>query len=73
MTDPVLRDINGQDYKSINDYTLDQLKQAVIAGVDRPNTPDVLKQLLAVINFVFNFHKKVTFARKCHTMWRFST
>ena len=60
VTDPVLRDINGQDYKSIDDYTLDQLKQAVIAGADRPNTPDVLKQLLAVINFVFDFRKKVS-------------
>ena len=60
VTDPVLRDINGQDYKSIDEYTLDQLKQAVIAGADRPNTPDVLKQLLAVINFVFDFRKKVS-------------
>ena len=60
VTDPVLRDVNGQDYKSIDDFTLYQLQQAVIAGADRPNTPDVLKQLLACINFVFDFRKKVS-------------
>ena len=60
VTDPVLRDVNGQDYKGIDDFTLHQLKEAVIAGADRPNTPDVLKQLLAAINFVFDFRKKVS-------------
>ena len=60
VTDPVLRDVNGQDYKGIDDFTLHQLKEAVIAGADCPNTPDVLKQLLAAINFVFDFRKKVS-------------
>ena len=59
VTDPILRDINGKDYKSIDDYSLSDLKQAVIAAADRPNTPDVLKQVIAVIDMKFDFRKKV--------------
>jgi hypothetical protein len=34
--------------------------QAAIDGADRPPATDVLTQLLEAINFVFDFHKKIS-------------
>ena len=50
---------NG-DYKGLGEYTLQDLLQAAINGADRPPATDVLTQLLEVINFVFDFRKKIS-------------
>jgi hypothetical protein len=59
ITDAVLRRANG-DYTGLNKYTLQELLQAAIDGADRPPATDVLTQLLEVINFVFDFRKKIS-------------
>ena len=50
---------DGPDFKSIDDWQLEDVLAAVIQGADCPNTADVLNQLLAIIQFVFDFCKKV--------------
>ena len=59
ITDMVIRRANG-NYKGLDKYTLQELLQTAIDGADHPPATDVLTQLLEVINFVFNFCKKIS-------------
>jgi len=60
ITDTILRMPNGSDHKSIDDFTLYEVMKVAIERADRPNTNDVLEQLIEVINHPFDFHKKVS-------------
>ena len=60
ITDTILQTPNGSDHKSIDDFTLYEVMKVAIDGADRPNTNDVLEQLIEVINHPFDFHKKVS-------------
>ncbi len=59
ITDTVLRRANG-DYKDLDEYTLQELLQAAINGANRPPATDVLTQLLDVINYIFDFCRKIS-------------
>ncbi len=60
ITDAVLRTADGNNHKSIDDYTLFAVMAAAIDGANQPSTTDVLEQLLEVINHTFDFQKKVS-------------
>ncbi len=60
ITNAVLRTANGSNHKSIDDYMLFAVMAAAMDGADRPSTPNVLEQLLEVINHTFDFQKKVS-------------
>ncbi len=60
ITDAILRTADGNNYKSVNNFTLLDVMQVAINGADRPSTNDVLEQLLEVINHTFNFCKKIS-------------
>ena len=60
VTDSVLKSADGDDFRSIDDYQLEDVIAAVLQGADHPNTADVLTQLLAIIQFTFDFRKKVS-------------
>ena len=51
---------NGSDHKSISDFTLYKVMKVAIDGAVRPNTNDLLEQLIEVINHTFDFHKEVS-------------
>ena len=59
VTDSVLRLSDGSDYKSVDDYQLKDLMEAVMLGASRPLVHDIVQQLNELINFRFNFQKKV--------------
>jgi hypothetical protein len=59
ITDSVLRTADGTDFKSINDWSVEQLFEAIRQGADRPTTTEVHKQLNGTINFSFNFQQKI--------------
>jgi hypothetical protein len=59
VTDAILKTADGSNFKSIDDWQLEDVLAAIIQGADRSNTADVLNQLLAIIQFVFDFCKKV--------------
>ena len=59
ITDQVLRDVDGNGNKSIDDYFIHEILDAIIAGANRPKAPDVLQQFIDVANFSFDFRKKV--------------
>ena len=60
VTDAVLKTADGSDFRSIDDWLLEEVLAAVVQGADRPNSTDVLSQLLQVIQFEFDFRKKVS-------------
>jgi len=60
ITDAILQTPDGSDHKSIDDFTLYKVMKVAIDGADRPNTNDVLEQLIEVINHPFDFRKKVS-------------
>ncbi len=51
---------DGSDHKSIFDFTLYEVMKVAIDRADQPNTNDMLKQLIEVINHPFDFRKKVS-------------
>ncbi len=59
ITDSVLPHINGE-YKSLDEYTLHELIHAIIDKADRPPATDILTQLNHIINYVFDFRKKIS-------------
>ena len=59
ITDSVLRTADGTDFKSINDWTVEQLFEAIRQGADRPTTNEVHHQLNVTINYTFNFQQKI--------------
>lgn len=59
ITDSVLRNADGNDNKGVDEYTLYDVIQAAIQGAIRPNMSEILTQKVAVINYRFDFRKKV--------------
>ena len=59
VTDLVLRDADGNSHKSVDDYKLHELFEAIIDGANRPKAPDVLAQFLDVASMQFDFRKKI--------------
>jgi hypothetical protein len=55
----VLRTADGTDFKSINDWTVEQLFDAIRQGANRPTTTEIHQQLNAAINYSFNFQQKI--------------
>jgi hypothetical protein len=55
ITDSVLRTADGTDFKSINDWTVEKLFDAIRQGADRSITTEVHQQLNSAINNSFNF------------------
>lgn len=60
ITDHVLRNADGNDYKGVDDYTLHDILEAVMAGAIRPNLASVLEQVVETINFTFDMRKKIS-------------
>ncbi len=60
ITDAILRTAEGNDHKSINEFTLFNVMQVAIDRADRPSTNDVLEQLLEVISHTFVFCMKIS-------------
>ncbi len=44
----------------MDEYTLHELLKAAVDGADRPPATDILDQLLAVFNYAFDMHKKIS-------------
>jgi hypothetical protein len=59
ITDPVLRTADGSDFKSINDWTAEDLLEAIRQGADRPTADDTHAKALTIFNFQFNFQAKI--------------
>jgi hypothetical protein len=57
--DAVLKDADGSGLKSVDEYNLYDLKEAIISGANRPKAPDVLAQLIAAIAMPYDFRKKI--------------
>jgi hypothetical protein len=60
VTNSILKSADGNDFFSIDDYQLKDVIAAVLQGADRPKTANVLAQLLAIIQFSFDFRMKVS-------------
>ncbi len=60
ITDAILQTADGSDFKSFNDYTLYEVMKAAIDRANRPTKNDVLEQPIEVINYPFDFRKKVS-------------
>ena len=59
ITDSVLRNADGNDNKSVDEYTLYEVLQAAIQGAICPTMTEILSQKVAVINHKFDFRKTV--------------
>eukprot|EP00804_Cyclotella_cryptica_P030132 CCRYP_009545-RA/>CCRYP_009545-RA protein AED:0.64 eAED:0.35 QI:0/0/0/0.5/1/1/2/0/417 len=57
--DPVLRSADGLDFKSINEWTCDDLLEAIRQGADRPTNEKSHARALKIFNFSFNFQSKI--------------
>jgi hypothetical protein len=57
VTDTVLRTADGTDDKAIDDYEIHDLLDAVAQAAERPRHRDVCKQLVAAVDFSFNFQR----------------
>eukprot|EP00804_Cyclotella_cryptica_P013550 CCRYP_012907-RA/>CCRYP_012907-RA protein AED:0.59 eAED:0.66 QI:0/0/0/1/1/1/2/0/788 len=60
VTDAVLKTADGSNFRSINNWLLEEVLAPVVQGADHPNSTDVLSQLLQVIQFELDFRKKVS-------------
>ena len=58
ITDPVLRSVDGNYYKGVDEYELADVVEAARAGADHPSITAILDQLLAVLRYRFNFQRK---------------
>jgi hypothetical protein len=59
ITDSVVCRAN-REYKYLDEYTLHELIHATIDRANRPPATDILTQLNHVINYVFDFRKKIS-------------
>lgn len=59
ITDPVLRSADGSDFKSINEWTCEDLLEAIRQGADRPTNDESHARALKIFNFSFNFQSKI--------------
>ena len=57
ITNTVLQSDDGSDVKGIDDYELYELVDAIIRGANRPPAGDVLKQLLGIIEYAFDWRQ----------------
>jgi hypothetical protein len=60
VTNAVLNTGNGSDFKSINDWQLEDVLTTIVQGAHSPNTANILKQLLHIIQFTFDFCQEVS-------------
>ncbi len=58
VTDTVLRTADGTDYKSVDEYELCELINAVMQAAERPKIETVLAQLTGILGFKFNFQQR---------------
>jgi hypothetical protein len=59
ITDSVLRTTTGNDYKSVDEYNLSDIIDAVRQGAIRPVIKDILTQVVQTYNYQFNFRKTI--------------
>jgi hypothetical protein len=59
ITNSALRTSDG-DFKSVDKYTVHEVMQAAYENADRPPMTDVLEQLIEVLCYTFDFHKKIS-------------
>ena len=59
ITDATLRTTDGQDFKTVDEYTLYALMRAVIEGAERPATIDVRKLYVSLCSTKFDFRIKM--------------
>eukprot|EP00956_Cyclotella_meneghiniana_P040617 scaffold200781_cov34-Cyclotella_meneghiniana.AAC.1 len=59
ITDSVLPNADGNDNKSVDEYTLYEVLQAAIQGAIGPTMTEILSQKVAVINHKFDFRKTI--------------
>lgn len=59
ITNSVLRTADGSDFKSVNEWVVEELLDAIRQGADRPTTAEIHNQLGTLFNFSFNFQQKV--------------
>ena len=58
VTDTVLRTSDGTDYKSVDEYELFQLINAVMQAADRPRVREVRQQMVDTLATKFNFQQR---------------
>ena len=58
VTDTVLRTSDGTDYKSVDQYELFQLINAVMQAADRPRVREVRQQMVDTVATKFNFQQR---------------
>jgi hypothetical protein len=59
ITNTILCQADG-DFKGMDKYNLHELLKAAVDRADRPPATDILDQLLAVFNYAFDMHKKIS-------------
>ena len=59
ITNSVLRTADGSDFKSVNEWDVEELLEAIRQGADRPTTTEIHSQFSRLLNFSFNFQHKV--------------
>ena len=60
VTNAVLRNANGMDYKSINDYKLHEIVTIIIQAATRSKIGAVHQQLITVLSTPFNFRQRIS-------------
>jgi hypothetical protein len=60
ITNAILQTADRSNHKSINDFKLFNVWLVAIKGANRPSTNDVLEQLIKIINYTFDFCKRVS-------------
>jgi hypothetical protein len=51
---------DGNDSKGVDEWTLFEVIKAAKQGAMRPCTSNILTQVIAALNFQFDFRKKIT-------------
>jgi hypothetical protein len=59
ITNSMLRTSDG-DFKSVDKYTVPKVMQAAYENADCPPMIDVLEQLIEVLHYTFDFHKRIS-------------
>jgi hypothetical protein len=59
ITDSVLKNTDGNDSKGVDKWTLFEVIEATKQGAMRPCTGDILTQVIAALNYEFDFCKKI--------------
>jgi hypothetical protein len=59
ITNSILQTADGSDFKSVNDWNVEKLMEAIRQGADPPTTTEIHSQFSKLLNFSFNFQHKV--------------